>query len=550
MIAQKHNSDWWRGAVIYQIYPRSFQDSTGNGIGDLQGITSRLPYVADLGVDAIWLSPIFTSPMLDMGYDVSDYCDIDPLFGTLKDFDVLVERAHSLGLKVMIDQVLSHTSDQHKWFAESRQDKTNPKADWYVWADAKQDGTPPNNWQSVFGGSAWTWDTRRCQYYLHNFLTSQPDLNFHNAEVQNALLKTTQFWLERGVDGFRLDTVNFYFHDQELRNNPPSKGKAAGMPETNPYGFQEHIYDKTRPENIGFLKRFRALLDEYPNTTAVGEVGDETRAMQTMAEYTAGNDMLHMCYSFEMLGSAFSADHFKSTIENFESASNTITEGQSWPCWAFSNHDVMRHVSRWAQTDIEQEAIAKLSISLLLALKGSICIYQGEELGLPEAELEFDEITDPYGKAFWPKFKGRDGCRTPMVWDGTEPNAGFSNGAKTWLPVKPDHVAKNSEAQQDDAASVLAHYKSGLSLRKNHNALQKGELTFCDIPDDESTLAFHRHDASEKLICIFNLSRSSVDHKVSSLLDSQCIVRSSNVTLDGTQLKLGPLGYIIAKCRS
>jgi len=263
------DKDWWRGAIIYQIYPRSYQDSSGDGIGDLPGIVKRLPYIASLGVDAIWISPFFKSPMKDFGYDVSDYCDVDPMFGTLADFDELVTTAHGLGLKVMIDQVLSHTADNHEWFVESRASRDNAKSDWYVWSDPKPDGTPPNNWLSIFGGSAWQWDSRREQYYLHNFLTSQPDLNFHNNDVQDALLDVCRFWLDRGVDGFRLDTINFYFADKKLRDNPALTSIA---PSVKPYNHQRHVYSKNQPENIAFLERFRALLDEYPAATSVGEV--------------------------------------------------------------------------------------------------------------------------------------------------------------------------------------------------------------------------------------------------------------------------------------
>ena len=257
--------------------------------------------------------------MADMGYDVSDYCAVDPMFGTLEDFDALVAEAHRQGLKVIIDQVLSHTSDKHPWFVESRADRTNAKADWYVWADAKPDGTAPNNWLSVFGGSAWEWDSLRRQYYLHNFLASQPDLNFHNPEVQDALLDAVRFWLERGVDGFRLDTVNYYFHDRWLRDNPPLAESMAGtIAETNPYLYQSHLFDKTQPENLDFLKRFRALLDEYEARASVGEVGDETRSLQTVAAYTGGGDKLHMCYTFDLLGPQFSAAHVRGCVEAFE----------------------------------------------------------------------------------------------------------------------------------------------------------------------------------------------------------------------------------------
>src|SRR3954471_2607988 len=265
-------TEWWRGGVIYQIYPRSFQDSNGDGIGDLPGITARLDYVAGLGVDAIWLSPFFQSPMKDFGYDIEDFRDVDPMFGTLEDFDRLLVRAHELKLKVIIDMVLSHTSDHHPWFRESRADRSNPRADWYVWADAKPDGTPPNNWLSVFGGSAWTWDPRRAQYYLHNFLDGQPDLNLRRPEVQDAVLADCGFWLDRGVDGFRLDASNFYMHDGALRDNPPKPSNGVpteGISMVNPYSMQWHQYDKSQPENLAFLRRLRALLDRHPGTMAV-----------------------------------------------------------------------------------------------------------------------------------------------------------------------------------------------------------------------------------------------------------------------------------------
>ncbi len=499
-------ADWWRGAVIYQIYPRSFQDTTGNGIGDLKGITGRLGYIADLGVDAIWLSPFFTSPMKDMGYDVSDYCDVDPVFGDLSDFDALIVRAHDLGLKVMIDQVLSHSSDQHPWFRESRLSRDNAKSDWYVWADAKPDGTPPTNWQSVFGGAGWTWDPKRCQYYQHNFLTSQPDLNFHNTDVQDALLDAVRFWLERGVDGFRLDTVNFYFHDQQLRDNPPMGSAGNDVPEMNPYGFQDHQFDKTRPENIGFLKRFRALLDEYPNTTAVGEVGDGDRSLKTMAEYTADGDRLHMCYSFDMLGPEFSVAHFRKCVEEFEKASQTFGGASSWPCWAFSNHDVIRHMTRWADHADDQVQLAKLAGAILMSVKGSVCIYQGEELGLTEAELEFDELTDPYGINFWPEFKGRDGCRTPMVWESNAPSGGFSSG-QPWLPVKTPHLAMAANGQAGREDSVLEQYRRFLAFRRTRTSLIAGDIKFLDWPDG---LAFIRCDGDEATLCVFNLTKETV----------------------------------------
>ena len=492
-------ADWWRGALIYEIYPRSFQDTTGDGVGDLAGITRRLPYVADLGVDAVWIAPFFPSPMKDFGYDVSDYTNVDPLFGGLDDFDRLIAEAHRLGLKVIIDQVLSHSSDRHPWFVESRSSRDNAKAAWYIWADANPDGTPPNNWLSIFGGPAWEWDTRRCQYYFHNFLAEQPDLNFHNGQVQDALLDALRFWLDRGVDGFRLDTVNFYFHSQTLKSNPPAADHSAPeAPAVNPYSFQDHIHDKSQPENLGFLKRLRELLDRYPGTTTVGEIGDGPRSLKTMAAYTSGGDKLHMCYTFDFLGPTFTARHFRERMAAFEAI-----VGDGWPCWAFSNHDVVRHVTRWAgAAALEPDRLAHLAIGILLSLRGSVCLYQGEELGLEEADLSFADLVDPYGIRFWPEYKGRDGCRTPMVWESNAPHGGFSRGTP-WLPVPAEHVAHAVNKQAGDSDSVLSAYRRLIAFRRSHPALRDGAIAFLDGPDD--VLAFIRTGGGEEILCLFNL---------------------------------------------
>jgi alpha-glucosidase len=506
MTVLEKNMDWWRGCVIYQVYPRSYQDTTGDGSGDLKGVVRRIPHIASLGVDAIWLSPFFKSPMADMGYDVSDYCAVDPMFGTMEDFDELVAEAHRHGLKVMIDQVLSHSSDRHAWFAESRSSRDNPKADWYVWADAKPDGSPPNNWLAIFGGPAWEWDSTRRQYYMHNFLASQPDLNFHNAEVQDALLGTVRFWLDRGVDGFRLDTVNYYVHDQELRDNPPSeRGTVNDIPDTNPYSYQNHLYDKTRPENLAFLEKFRALLDEYEGRTSVGEVGDGARSLSTVAAYTEGDHRLHMCYTFDMLGPEFSAAHVRLAVGAFESV---VQDG--WVCWAFSNHDVMRHVSRWTAPGVDPDAVAKFSICLLASMRGSICLYQGEELGFEEAELAFEELRDPYGIRFWPGFKGRDGCRTPIAWEANATHGGFSDGPP-WLPVTPAHLLKAADTQ-DASDSVLNRYRAMLKLRKEHRPLIEGSIEFVDTHAD--LLAFIREAGNERLLCVFNFTPEATEWQV------------------------------------
>jgi alpha-glucosidase len=498
------DTDWWRGAVIYQIYPRSFQDTDGDGVGDLKGIANRLDHIASLGVDAIWISPFFKSPMKDFGYDVSDYCAVDPLFGTLEDFDHLIAEAHARNIRVTIDQVLSHTSDQHAWFKESRSSKTNAKADWFVWADAKPDGTPPNNWLSIFGGSAWEWDTTRCQYYLHNFLTTQPDINFHSMAAQDALLDSVEFWLKRGVDGFRLDTVNFYVHSQGLEDNPPSKPEDRNSPEApavNPYNWQDHIHDKSQPENLEFLKRLRALLDRYPGQTTVGEIGDGPRSLKTMAAYTAGGDKLHMCYTFDFLSPIFTKEHFVNRIKAFEAI-----VGDGWPCWAFSNHDIVRHVSRWT-TDGDYDGVARIAAGILLSLRGSVCLYQGEELGLTEADIAYEDLQDPYGIRFWPEYKGRDGCRTPMVWESNGAHAGFSS-AKPWLPVPQEHIARAVNRETADRSSVLAHYRQMIDFRKAHPALRDGSIAFVDSPD--GVLAFLREQGGEKILCAFNLTGSSV----------------------------------------
>ncbi len=498
------DKDWWRGAVIYQIYPRSYQDSNGDGVGDLVGITKRLQHIAAVGADAIWISPFFTSPMKDFGYDVSDYCDVDGIFGTLADFDALIAEAHRLNIKVMIDLVLSHTSDQHPWFVESRSSRTNAKADWYVWAEPKPDGTPPNNWLSIFGGSAWAWDTRRQQYYLHNFLTSQPDLNFHCPEVQDALLDVTRFWLKRGVDGFRLDTINFYIHDKQLRNNPPlepHRRNASIAPVVNPYNHQEHLYDKNQPENLEFLKRFRAVLDEFPAITSVGEVGDAQRGLEIVGEYTSGNDKVQMCYAFEFLSpTPLTPQRVREVQEKF-----LAVAPEGWACWAFSNHDVVRHISRWGEGVQHHDAHAKLLASLLMSLRGSVCIYQGEELGLEEAEIAYEDLRDPYGIQFWPDFKGRDGCRTPMVWTHDAANGGFS-ATKPWLPVPASHVARAVDVASADAGSILNHYRSFLAFRKLHPAFAKGDITF--VIADAQVLGFTRSHGNETLLALFNMTET------------------------------------------
>ncbi len=507
------NPDWWQGAVFYQIYPRSFCDTDGDGIGDLVGITKNLDYVADLGVEGIWISPFFPSPMKDFGYDVSDFRGVDPIFGTLDDFDALLDKAHSLDLKIIIDLVFSHTSDQHEWFQDSR--RGGRYKDWYVWADARADGSPPNNWVSLFGGSAWTFNPERDQYYLHNFLTEQPDLNFHNPEIQAETLDIAKFWLERGVDGLRLDVVNFYFHDAQLRDNPPQDQgmeSATQFEGEDPYSEQCHLYDKSQPEMFGYLQKLRALMDQYPGTFTLGEIGDD-RPYQLAAKYTDGENGLHTTYNPHMMAGThknLTADLIKNPLELLAREGGT-----GWPSWAFSNHDVVRAISRWHPDQSgygHDSQRAKMLIALLGCLRGSVYLYQGEELGLPEVRIPFEQLQDPWGKHLWPKWQGRDGCRTPIPWSN-DVHGGFSS-AEPWLPVPESHVRLNVAGQLAEDCSVLNFTKEFLHWRKDYPVLRLGEIEFIET-DTQDILAFWRGYKGKKYCCIFNLSDEEQDFSLS-----------------------------------
>ena len=530
---------WWQGAVIYEIYPRSFCDSNDDGIGDLPGITRKLEYVAELGVDGVWIAPFFTSPMHDFGYDVADYRNVDPMFGTLEDFDRLLRKAHALGLKVIIDQVLSHTSVEHAWFRESRSDRTNPKADWYVWADPKPDGSPPNNWLSIFGGVAWHWEPRRRQYYLHNFLASQPDLNFHQPQVRAAVLDNLRFWLERGVDGLRLDAINFCFHDRLLRDNPPRPVEArrgSSFQTDNPYAYQYHCFNNTQPENLAFLEAVNELLSEYPHTLSLGEVSSED-SLATMAEYTQPG-RLHTAYSFDLLTTESSARHIQETIATVHSRM-----GQGWPCWTLSNHDVCRVVTRWGGVQPLPQ-LANQLLAMVCSLRGSACIYQGEELGLPEAKVPFHAMRDPYGIAFWPSFNGRDGCRTPMPWT-EEISGGFSAGAP-WLPLASEHRELNVARQLIDRDSTLNNLRAFLRWRKTIPALLWGDLTLHAM--HEQVLAFERAIGTSRVLAIFNLSDGNVSLRPAGIGAWQQIHGAGVLqgTLSNRMVTLPPRGCVFA----
>ncbi|TVQ35457.1 MAG: alpha-glucosidase [Geminicoccaceae bacterium] len=490
---------WWRGAVIYQIYPRSFMDANGDGTGDLVGITDQLDYIKDLGVDALWISPFFKSPQADYGYDVEDYCGVDPLFGTLEDADILIERAHARGLKVMVDLVLSHTSDRHPWFRESRQNRTNPKANWYVWADPAPDGTAPNNWLSVFGGTAWEYEPRRGQYYLHNFLKQQPDLNLHEPAVVEALLEIAEFWLDRGVDGFRLDAIDFAVHDPQLRNNPirPS-GEAVpgGLVSGTPYARQLQHMNKGLAELLPILLRpLRRLCDRYGDVPLLGELSGD-HALSNAARYSDDGRGMHMAYTFDLLASPYTPEGIGRVVDELERRI-----GGGWPAWSFSNHDVVRAPTRFGGLHPPEGLRRQLPV-LLTCLRGTVCLYQGDELGLDEAELAFEDLHDPYGVTFWPVFKGRDGCRTPMPWTDA-PGAGFTT-AKPWLPIPPGHRARSVADQVDDPASCLVQVRDFLAWRRHQPALVRGDWRRHAAPD--GILAFERHVPEQHLFLAFNLT--------------------------------------------
>ena len=495
----KAERPWWRGAAIYQVYPRSFADSNGDGIGDLPGITSKLDYIASLGVDAVWLSPFFTSPMKDFGYDVADYCGVDPIFGTLDDFDALIVKAHALGLKILIDQVYSHTSDLHAWFAESRASRTNAKADWYVWADAKADGTPPNNWQSVFGGPAWTWDARRGQYYMHNFLSSQPQMNVHNPEVQAALLAVAKFWMDRGVDGFRVDAINFAMHDPELKDNPPAP--AGNGVRTRPFDFQLKVHNQSHPDIPGFIGRIRALTDQYTERFTVAEVGgpDPDREMKA---FTAGESHFNSAYGFNFLyAEQLTPALVREALEAWPDDANI-----GWPSWAFSNHDAPRWISRWAPADA-QKAYAAMVMMLFVSLRGNVIIWQGEELALTQVDIPFDKLQDPEAIANWPLTLSRDGTRTPMPWVAADEQCGFSKG-EPWLPLGADHRDLAVDRAEADPDSMLNLTRKLVAFRNANEAMLIGCLNI--IEAQSNLLIFERISDNQHLICAFNMGDDTI----------------------------------------
>ena len=476
---------WWRDGIIYQIYPRSFQDSNNDGLGDLPGIISRLDYLADLGVDAIWLSPIYPSPDKDFGYDVSNYVDVDPRFGNLQDFDNLLKEAHRRNIHIILDLVLNHTSDQHPWFLQSRSSKDNPYRDWYIWHPGKGSGMRPNNWQSVFGGDGWEFDPQTGEYYFHMFVKEQPDLNWHNPEVRKAILDVFKFWLDRGVDGFRLDVFNAYFKDAQLRDNPPHPGIRG-------FDRQKHVYDVDQPEMLPLLAEIRALMDKYKDRYAIGETFISTP--QKAVNYT-GAHRLHAAFNFTILEKPWQAEKFAQGISIWDD----LNQADLWPNQVLNNHD-QRRISTRYQFDPDDK-LAKTAAALILTLRGTPFLYYGEEIGMRDIHLSRTEILDPPGRKFWPFYKGRDGCRSPMQWDDN-PFSGFSN-AKPWLPVHPDYMNRNVLAQRNDPGSLLNFYKLLIQIRRSTPAFQRGSFELIQgVP--KHILAFIRSNENQKILILLN----------------------------------------------
>ncbi|MDY6827032.1 MAG: alpha-amylase family glycosyl hydrolase [Bacillota bacterium] len=524
-INKNHNSEqhgtveWWKKAVFYQIYPRSFQDSNNDGIGDLPGIISRLDYLNDgtpasLGVDAIWLSPFFTGPEHDFGYDIADYCSVDPRFGTIADFDCLIVEAHRRNIKVILDLVVNHTSHLHPWFQESRSSRSNPRRDWYIWRDGKgKNRKPPNNWRNNFFGSAWTFDEKSGQYYLHSFLKEQPDLNWRNPKVRKAVEEIMCFWLEHGADGFRLDVPHIYCKDQYFRDNPPffrrekiktgprlldrlfmsNVMKLLSLPE-----LQVRKYNQHQPETHEVLRMLRTVLDHYPGTTSVGEIIADDPAL-IASYYGENNDELHMNFYFELLHCRWKAGAFRRSINRWE---KVLPRG-AWPAYALSNHDVVRAASRYGG-GLKGKKRARLLAMLLLTLRGTPFLYYGEEVAMQEVKLPKGKIKDPIGQWWYPLNRGRDGCRTPMQWNG-EANAGFSP-AEPWLPVGPDFSLLNVAEQDKDPRSHLNFIKRLLQMRKSFPALQTGDYESLDFGSSENVFSFRRQAGEEKLLICLNFS--------------------------------------------
>lgn len=477
---------WWERGIIYQIYPRSFLDSNGDGIGDLRGIQSKLDYLQWLGIDAIWISPIFPSPMADFGYDISNYTDIDPVFGTLSDFDALLADAHGRGLKVLLDYVPNHTSDQHPWFIESRSSRQNARRDWYIWRDAKPDGTPPNNWLANFGGRAWEWDEKTGQYYYHGFLKEQPDLDWRNPEVQQAMLGVMRFWLDRGVDGFRVDVMHHIVKDRDLRDNPPNPDWQPGL---SPYRELLTIHTVDLPEVQEIVTQMRAVLEEYEDRMMVGEI--YLPVERIMAYYGASGQGAHLPFNFQLIGLPWKARDIAAAVERYEA----LLPSFGWPNWVLGNHDKPRVATRVGA------AQARVAAMMLLTLRGTPTMYYGDEIGMHNVPIPPDLVQDPFEKNIPGLGLGRDPERSPMQWDSSA-HASFTSGLP-WLPIAEDFTTTNVAEARRQPASILSLYKRLIELRRAETALSVGD--FAHLPADEDLIAYVRKADDRRILVVLNL---------------------------------------------
>lgn len=543
---KQNDEPWWKNTVIYEIYPRSFADSKNSGMGDIKGITGKLDYLADLGVGALWLTPCYPSPQVDFGYDISDYCAIAPEYGTMEDFDELVREARKRGIRIIMDLVMNHTSDKHPWFVESSSSRNNPKRDWYIWRDGKDKEHPPNNWQALFGHSAWQWDEKTKQFYYHFFYPEQPDLNWRNATVKNAMFDVVRFWLDKGVAGFRLDAINTLFEDPDLKDNPIKAGKNAyGDPNMeNKYNYL------LLPEIHATLRDLRSVLNKYSDhPVLLGETTAEDIS-RLVSMYGEHDDEIQLPMDFRFAYvDKLSAPLFRERIAEIENNS-----ANGWPTLLYSNHDRTRHYDRYAaefkKDEHTKERIAKMLAAMLLCLRGTPVMYYGEEIGMENRDPRtLDEVQDPIGKIGWPGEKGRDGERTPMQWSSGL-NAGFSK-AKPWLPVAENYRTHNVAVESKDPQSVLNFYKSLLSLRKSEPALRDGAYRSL-LPEDPNVLCFARDTGKEHVIVLLNMSsnKQSVGFAESEG-QSATVLLSSNAEINGSiklkGISLEPLDAVILK---
>jgi len=524
---------WWQKEIIYQIYPRSFQDSNADGVGDLPGIISRLDYLQWLGVKAVWLSPIYPSPMADFGYDIADYTGIHPLFGSMGDFDQLLSEVHRRDMKLILDFVPNHTSDQHPWFLESRSSRDNPRRDWYLWQDARPDGYPPNNWLAAFGGSGWEWDEQTEQYYYHAFLKEQPDLNWRNPEVQQAMLAVLRFWLERGVDGFRVDVMWHMIKDAQWRDNPPNPGY---QPHQATYDQLLPVYSTDQPEVHDIVRMMRQLLDEFDERMMIGEIYLPISKLVTY--YGADGKGAHLPFNFQLLTLPWDAGQIATAITEYENA----LPAHGWPNWVLGNHDQPRVASRLGTDQ------ARVAIMLLLTLRGTPTIYYGDEIGMRDVPISADEIQDPQGLNMPDKNLSRDPARTPMQWDDS-PHAGFSE-VRPWLRVDRNYKTINVKAQRNHAQSMLSLYHKLIGLRQEEAALSVGE--YIPVYADNQMIAYIREAAdSRRFLIVLNLSHRPCYLRQKNTAYAGIIVISTSPELEGTYVKdtislSGDEGIIVA----